>query len=103
MAFCQLISLNILHIRDVTNPATEPMRTYSSSWAMMSAPRFEGIRNPMAENGMVSSAMQRSCAPVLDHTAMRRGEKLGGRKTSAWTSFHPSMSSAFSLSVASQL
>ena len=56
---------------------------------MSKAPRRAGERNPIAENIIVQNAMHSNWEPVPQHTDNRRGENVGGRKTSAWTNFQP--------------
>ncbi len=58
----------------------------------MSEPRLAGLRKPTAANPTVQRPIMRSCAPVPTKTVRSMGAVVGGRKTSACTSFHPDSS-----------
>jgi hypothetical protein len=77
------------------------MSTNSNSIPIMIEPRFAGLKNPTAAKTMRKNAQKTSCMPVPTMTQKNMGMSVGGRKTSACTSFHPvsSRSSCFSSSV----
>mmetsp|Transcript_15928 Transcript_15928/g.38773 ORF Transcript_15928/g.38773 Transcript_15928/m.38773 type:complete len:208 (+) Transcript_15928:314-937(+) len=97
----QSTSWNILNRRPLKYPAKMPMSTNSRSMAVMSPPRFAGLRNPSTANTMVTNVMPSSCTPVPTYTDSRPGA-TGGRNTSPCTSFHP-VSSCASSTVSSWL
>ena len=93
--------MNVLYSRADVNPANAPMSTNSNSIPIMIEPRFAGLKNPTAAKTMRKNAQKTSCMPVPTMTQKNMGMSVGGRKTSACTSFHPvsSRSSCFSSSV----
>ena len=77
------------------------MKTYSSSIAVVSPPRFAGLRKPSTANTMVTTAMPSSCVPVPTYVASHAACG-GARNASPCTSFHP-VSSCASSAVSSWL
>mmetsp|Transcript_12156 Transcript_12156/g.24142 ORF Transcript_12156/g.24142 Transcript_12156/m.24142 type:complete len:111 (-) Transcript_12156:824-1156(-) len=75
------------------------MNTNSNSNAVNNPPRLVGLKKPSRANVIVARVMVSTWHPVPHNTESSMGENLGGRNTSAWTSFHPvsSWSSAISL------
>mmetsp|Transcript_13388 Transcript_13388/g.56211 ORF Transcript_13388/g.56211 Transcript_13388/m.56211 type:complete len:288 (+) Transcript_13388:1806-2669(+) len=97
----QLVPLNVRYRDPETYPLTYPAATYSVTIAVISAPRFAGLRKPRSANTSVTANMHATCAPVPT-SALSRSKSLGGRNTSPCTNFQP-LSSAASSAVSSSL